>query len=60
AILEFYARNRIYGIELYPMGLPDHFIEHGTPQELLDAIGLNVQAVVEHVKTMVPLKQKRA
>ncbi|MGZ4106655.1 MAG: 1-deoxy-D-xylulose-5-phosphate synthase, partial [Tumebacillaceae bacterium] len=60
AILEFYASNRITGVELVPLGLPDRFVEHGSPQELLDSLGLNVQALVDHVKTMVPLKQKRA
>ncbi|MGB8954396.1 MAG: 1-deoxy-D-xylulose-5-phosphate synthase [Tumebacillaceae bacterium] len=60
AILEFYARHRITGIDLFPLGLPDRFIEHGSPQELLDSIGLNMATLVEFVKTMVPLKQKRA
>lgn len=60
AILEFYARQRITGMNLYPMGLPDHFIEHGDPQQLLDAVGLNADTLVEYVQTMVPLKQKRA
>ncbi|HEU4963659.1 MAG TPA: 1-deoxy-D-xylulose-5-phosphate synthase [Bacilli bacterium] len=60
AVLEFYAKQRISGIDLYPMGLPDHFIEHGSPEELLNAIGLNADTLVEYVKTMVPLKQKRA
>jgi len=60
AILEFYARERIEGVSLYPMGLPDEFIEHGSQQELRDSIGLNVEALVEFVRTSVPLKQKRA
>ena len=60
AILEFYARHRITGIDLFPLGLPDRFIEHGSPQELLDSVGLNTATLIEYVKTMVPLKQKRA
>lgn len=60
AIMEFYALHRIYGMEIYPMGLPDHFVEHGEPQQLLDHVGLNADSVVELVKTMAPLKQKRA
>jgi 1-deoxy-D-xylulose-5-phosphate synthase len=60
AILEFYALRRITGVELYPMGLPDKFIEHGSPQLLLDSVGLNAETVAGCVKSIVPLKQKRA
>jgi 1-deoxy-D-xylulose-5-phosphate synthase len=60
AVLEFYALNGLNDVKVHPMGLPDHFIEHGTPQELMDAIGLNVQTLVEHVKAQIPLRQKRA
>ncbi|KEO83283.1 1-deoxy-D-xylulose-5-phosphate synthase [Tumebacillus flagellatus] len=60
AVMEFYALQRIYGMEIYPMGLPDLFIEHGDPQQLLDHVGLNADSVVELVKSMAPLKQKRA
>ncbi len=60
AILEFYAQKRIAGVELHPMGLPDHFIEHGSPQQLLDSVGLNAQTLADDVKSMVPLKQQRA
>lgn len=60
AVLEFYAQNRVTNVSLFPLGLPDHFIEHGSPEELRDSIGLNVDTLVEYVKTMVPLKQKRA
>ncbi|TCP52856.1 1-deoxy-D-xylulose-5-phosphate synthase [Tumebacillus sp. BK434] len=60
AILEFYAQRRITGVELYPMGLPDMFVEHGSPQLLLDSVGLNAESLVSSIKTMVPLKQKRA
>jgi 1-deoxy-D-xylulose-5-phosphate synthase len=60
AVLEFYAQQRISGVELYPIGLPDRFIEHGAPQELLDAVGLNAEELAKEVKSLVPLKQKRA
>lgn len=59
-VLEFYALNRIIGVEVYPMGLPDRFIEHGAPQVLLDSVGLNTASLVEEIKARVPLKQKRA
>jgi 1-deoxy-D-xylulose-5-phosphate synthase len=60
AILEFFAKERIEGVSLHPMGLPDEFIEHGSQQELRDSIGLNSETLVEFVRTAVPLKQKRA
>jgi 1-deoxy-D-xylulose-5-phosphate synthase len=60
AVMEFYALNRIYGMEIYPLGLPDVFVEHGDPQQLLDHVGLNAEQLIELVKTMAPLKQKRA
>jgi len=60
ACLEFYAKERIHDVNLFPIGLPDQFIEHGSQQELRDSIGLNAEALVEYVRTSVPLKQKRA
>ena len=29
------------------MGIPDRLVEHGTPRELYNEIGLNAQAVAE-------------
>lgn len=60
AVLEFYAKQRILDVNVFPIGLPDQFIEHGSQQELRDSIGLNAETLVETVRTSVPLKQKRA
>jgi len=34
---------------LIQMGLPDHFIEHGNHQDLLNESGLNIQGIIDHV-----------
>ena len=31
------------------MGIPDDYIEHGSRQELLDDIGLNIQGVIDSI-----------
>jgi 1-deoxy-D-xylulose-5-phosphate synthase len=60
AILEFYAEQGISGMEVHLLGLPDHFIEHGSRGELLQSLGLTVEHLVESVKRQVPKRQKRA
>jgi 1-deoxy-D-xylulose-5-phosphate synthase len=36
-----------YHAEVKIMGIPDRLVEHGTPRELYNEIGLNAQAVAE-------------
>jgi 1-deoxy-D-xylulose-5-phosphate synthase len=31
--------------EIIRLGLPDHFVEHGTPEELYQIVGLDVESI---------------
>jgi 1-deoxy-D-xylulose-5-phosphate synthase len=46
AVLEFMNQHG-YHAEVKIMGIPDRLVEHGTPRELYNEIGLNSQAVAE-------------
>jgi len=46
AILEFMNQNG-YTAEVKIMGIPDRLVDHGSPKELYNEIGLNAQAVAE-------------
>ncbi|MDL4841598.1 1-deoxy-D-xylulose-5-phosphate synthase [Aquibacillus rhizosphaerae] len=59
AILEFAEANLYTLNNIRRMGIPDHFIEHGKVEELLEEIGLTKEIVVETVQQMLPSKQKR-
>lgn len=60
AILEFYAEQGIPGMQVHPIGLPDHFVEHGSRGELLESLGITADQVAEAVKRYKPKRQKRA
>ncbi|GAX90920.1 1-deoxy-D-xylulose-5-phosphate synthase [Effusibacillus lacus] len=60
AIMEFYASNMISAVELFPIGLPDRFIEHGSPKQLLESVGITADRIVEHAKRLAPKKRQRA
>jgi len=46
AVLEFMNQNG-YSAEVKIMGIPDRLVDHGTPRELYNEIGLNSQAVAD-------------
>lgn len=60
AVLEFYAENKVSGVELTPLGLPDYFVEHGSVGQLLESVGLNIEQIIENAKRMSPKKRQRA
>jgi 1-deoxy-D-xylulose-5-phosphate synthase len=45
AVLEFMSDNQ-YTVEVRRLGIPDYFIEHGSPDELYKLIGLDVDGIV--------------
>ena len=49
AVLEFFADNN-YKAEVLRLGIPDEFIEHGTPEELYSKIGSNAEGVLKSFK----------
>jgi 1-deoxy-D-xylulose-5-phosphate synthase len=49
AVTEFLASDGITGVRLLSLGLPDRFIDHGTPQELHAELGLDPPGVARSV-----------
>lgn len=52
AVLEFFADNN-YAVEVKRIGLPDQFVEHGTPDELYAMLGMNEEGIL---KTLLSFK----
>jgi len=44
AVLEFFADNG-YSLQVKRIGLPDSFVEHGTPDELYSMLGMNEEGI---------------
>jgi 1-deoxy-D-xylulose-5-phosphate synthase len=51
AILEFMAENN-YKAEVKILGIPDIIIEHGTPKELYNEIGIDANHIADVIKEM--------
>ena len=51
AVLEWMSENN-FSAQVKRLGIPDHFIEHGTPKELQQECGFYVDDVVKAVKEM--------
>lgn len=52
AVLEYYADNNVE-IKVRRMGIPDRFIEHGSPEELYAAIGLDAAGIEKQLREIV-------
>ncbi|MFZ1657755.1 MAG: 1-deoxy-D-xylulose-5-phosphate synthase [Flavobacteriales bacterium] len=59
AVLEFMADHG-YQAQVKRLGIPDHFIEHGTQKELYAECGFDEVALVAAVKEMLPAKGARS
>jgi 1-deoxy-D-xylulose-5-phosphate synthase len=51
AVLEFMADNG-YQVEIKRLGIPDAFVEHGTPEELYSQLGLDSQGIYDSIVDM--------
>jgi 1-deoxy-D-xylulose-5-phosphate synthase len=60
AVLEFYARNKIVGLTIKNLGIPDYFVEHGSVNEQRQEVGLTAQNLAVEVKALMPFKRQRA
>ncbi|GAA3405443.1 1-deoxy-D-xylulose-5-phosphate synthase [Paenibacillus hodogayensis] len=60
AVLEFYAERDIYGMKIKPIGIPDYFVEHGSPKEQRQEVGLTPERIVTEMKAMLPRRRQRA
>ncbi len=58
AILEFMNQNKITGVDVLVHGLPDKFVEHGTPDELFRDLKLDAKGVAEVIKEHLLSKEK--
>jgi len=45
-----YLRSKNYATQLLQIGIPDSFIEHGKPAELLQVCGLDSQGIIEQLE----------
>lgn len=58
AILEFMNQNNITGKKMIVHGLPDRFIEHGTPDELYADLKMDSKGIASIVKELLLSKTK--
>lgn len=49
AVLEFMSDNN-YQVQVKRLGIPDEFIEHGTPEELYEMIGLHPEGIEKEIR----------
>ncbi len=47
-ILEFMSENN-YQIQIKRMGIPDRFVEHGTPDELYEMLGIDTKGIYKKI-----------
>jgi 1-deoxy-D-xylulose-5-phosphate synthase len=57
AVLEFMAEHG-YKADLKIMGIPDRLVEHGTPRQLYEEIGIDANGIAQAVKAMMRNKVK--
>ncbi len=55
AILEFMNEHG-YKAEVKIMGIPDRLVEHGTPKQLYEEIGIDANAIADQLRAMVEVK----
>ncbi|KAA0549474.1 1-deoxy-D-xylulose-5-phosphate synthase [Bacillus sp. BGMRC 2118] len=60
AVLEYAHDHGFHHAKIDRMGIPDVFVEHGSVNELLDEIGLTVDAAVTKIQAIHSKVQKRA
>lgn len=60
AVLEFYAKKSIYGLQIQTIGVPDYFVEHGSVQHQRNEVGLTVDNVAQRLLQMLPMVRQKA
>ncbi len=58
AILEFMNQNKIKDADVIVHGLPDRFIDHGTPEELYEELKMDGKGISSIIKEFLFSKQK--
>ncbi|MFC4078214.1 1-deoxy-D-xylulose-5-phosphate synthase [Salinithrix halophila] len=59
-VLEYFAEQEATGIQVKTMGVPDYFVEHGSPDEQKNEVGLTAENIAGAARTMVPRQRRRA
>ena len=52
AVLEFFSDNG-YNIKVKRLGIPNTFVEHGTPEELYSMLGLDVKGITTSIRDLI-------
>jgi len=55
AVLEFMAEHN-YNAQVKIMGIPDRLVEHGTPKQLYEEIGIDANGIAEVVREMMGVR----
>jgi 1-deoxy-D-xylulose-5-phosphate synthase len=58
AVLEFMNQNKINDVEVILHGLPDRFIDHGTPDELYEELKMDGNGIASIIKEFLLSKEK--
>ncbi len=58
AVLEFMNQNNIRDTEVLIHGLPDRFIDHGTPDELYEELKMDGKGIASIIKELLHSKEK--
>ncbi|MCD1260693.1 1-deoxy-D-xylulose-5-phosphate synthase [Paenibacillus athensensis] len=60
AVLEFFAAQSVFGLEIKQLGVPDYFVEHGSVKEQRQEVGLTAHNLAAEVQALMPRKRQRA
>jgi 1-deoxy-D-xylulose-5-phosphate synthase len=53
AVMELLEEEKVFGVEVKRIGIPDRFIEQGPARVLLDQVGLSPEGIAHEVKALV-------
>lgn len=60
AVMELLEEEKVFGVEVKRIGIPDRFVEQGPARVLLDQLGLSPEGIAHEVKVMVRSKLTEA
>jgi 1-deoxy-D-xylulose-5-phosphate synthase len=58
AVLEILNQNKITGVDILVHGLPDRFIDHGTPEELYCELKMDGKGIASIIREFLTKKEK--
>ena len=60
AVSEFFASDGVTGVRHLSLGIPDRFVDHGTPQELYADLGLDPEGIARSVASFLSGARRNA